>query len=635
MNVKLNKISKDLMEAVKGSADKGTEPYDTSATVVRVDGDTAWVHIDGGVDETPIKKTIDCKSGDNVQIRVGGGDAWITGNETAPPTDDTRVIEVEKETQKVAKGVSEIGKIANNTNQYFWHTESGTDTGAHITEVTREKFLQNPNNSGGNLLARSNGIAVRDGLDELATFGADGTQIGDEDSGHTIMTDRAFILKYGSDNIARLYVSNNESGLVLDATYNSGGEDGNTITMDIHAVSITSVKYDDNTAISNYTLSSDGYTVTVPSRDTSKRVIIDCVSDSPFPHYLFGTYWTGETLGRYSFHQGRKNGAGQFASAMGYGNRARGVSSHAEGESNLITVDGIRSHAEGYNNTISSNDAHAEGDSNTVSGNNAHAEGYGNTVSGQNAHAEGSNNVASGDVSHAGGYKTIAQGDTQTVIGHWNVAQGTSNSWASTDYAFIIGNGSAENSRSNAFAVSWEGMVYPAKSLRVNNTHGVSGIDTNSTARNLVSINSSNTVLVGDTNVATNLRGSTVSINGNTLADYVIDEDTSTTTTGVWHWRKWKSGRAEAWGRWTETSAASTSDGGGYRTSGVTPSNFPTGLFSSTPHVQCSLYAGGVVITPVCLTNPSSTSAGKWAGYRVSTNSNTGTKTYDFYCVSV
>ena len=64
--------------------------------------------------------------------------------------------------------------IADNTNQYFWHTSTGSDTGAHITEKTQEAFLADPANGGGNLLARSNGIAVRDGLTELASFGADG-----------------------------------------------------------------------------------------------------------------------------------------------------------------------------------------------------------------------------------------------------------------------------------------------------------------------------------------------------------------------------------------------------------------------------------------------------------------------------
>jgi hypothetical protein len=78
----------------------GTSPYDTSATVTRVVDDTVYVHIDGGVPETPCQKTIDCKAGDVVKIRISGGRAWIMGNATAPPTDDTRAITAQNTAQK-------------------------------------------------------------------------------------------------------------------------------------------------------------------------------------------------------------------------------------------------------------------------------------------------------------------------------------------------------------------------------------------------------------------------------------------------------------------------------------------------------------------------------------------------------
>lgn len=67
---------------------KKTAPYDTLARVVRVKGETLWVHIPGGIEETPVRKTIDASVGDTVQIRVGGGSAWATGNLSAPPTDN-------------------------------------------------------------------------------------------------------------------------------------------------------------------------------------------------------------------------------------------------------------------------------------------------------------------------------------------------------------------------------------------------------------------------------------------------------------------------------------------------------------------------------------------------------------------
>lgn len=88
-------LVRDFINAVKAE-NKKTSAYDTPATVTRIDGGTAWVHIPGGVDETPIKMTVNAKEGDTVQVRVADGRAWIVGNETAPPTDDAKANEADK-----------------------------------------------------------------------------------------------------------------------------------------------------------------------------------------------------------------------------------------------------------------------------------------------------------------------------------------------------------------------------------------------------------------------------------------------------------------------------------------------------------------------------------------------------------
>ena len=175
---------KDVVKALK-EAEKRTSPYDTEAEVVRTDGETVWVRIPGSDDETPVSRTIEAKEGDTVQVRVSGGTAFLVGNATAPPTDDTVAVQAQEvaegaaeAAERAAQEASEAATIAGNTNQYFWHTEEGTDTGAHITEVPRDEFLADPENGGGNLLARSNGIAVRVGLEELATFGAAVVELG-------------------------------------------------------------------------------------------------------------------------------------------------------------------------------------------------------------------------------------------------------------------------------------------------------------------------------------------------------------------------------------------------------------------------------------------------------------------------
>lgn len=101
----MNGIDK-LAEAIR--TDKSTQPYDTRAEVVRVSGSTAYVHIPGGVAETPVTMTIACKKGDTVQVRVSGGRAWIVGNETAPPTDDAKVKEVEAQTELMKKRLTGV-----------------------------------------------------------------------------------------------------------------------------------------------------------------------------------------------------------------------------------------------------------------------------------------------------------------------------------------------------------------------------------------------------------------------------------------------------------------------------------------------------------------------------------------------
>lgn len=83
---------RSLTKTLRENRDK-TKAYDTRAEVRRVVGNTAYVHIPGGVEETPVALTIGAKKGDTVQIHVGGGRAWITGNLTAPPEDNSKAIE--------------------------------------------------------------------------------------------------------------------------------------------------------------------------------------------------------------------------------------------------------------------------------------------------------------------------------------------------------------------------------------------------------------------------------------------------------------------------------------------------------------------------------------------------------------
>ena len=101
-------FARQILKAIKEFKDKETKSIDTQAQVKRVEGDTLWVHIPGGVDETPVKKTVNAKEGDQVQVRISGGRAWVTGNSTAPPTDDKKAVAA----QLVAEGATDMAKAA-------------------------------------------------------------------------------------------------------------------------------------------------------------------------------------------------------------------------------------------------------------------------------------------------------------------------------------------------------------------------------------------------------------------------------------------------------------------------------------------------------------------------------------------
>lgn len=154
---------------------------------------------------------------------------------------------------------------------------------------------------------------------------------------------------------------------------------------------------------------------------------------------------------------------GQASHAEGWTTIADGNAAHSEGE--LTSAFGIGSHSEGYGvyqmpDTItkdsSKTDILSKWNTKTftlASGNGSHVEGEGNLAIDTAAHAEGYNTIASGIAAHAEGYGTIASKDYQHVQGKYNVED------TNGEYAFVIGNGSSKTSRSNAFAVKWNGDI--------------------------------------------------------------------------------------------------------------------------------------------------------------------------------
>ena len=179
----MNEFVKEIASTMKESK---TKAYDTVAKVLRVDEKTAYVHIDGGADETPAQMAINCKTGDTVKIRVSGGKAWLTGNLTSPPTDDTAANEASKTATKVKKSYENF-KYA--TEENFNSQEEKISEAAKVA-TNFMKYIEGlglvvgdmrGNTLGQNALLDANGMCVRNNNSEIVRFGITDIKIANED----------------------------------------------------------------------------------------------------------------------------------------------------------------------------------------------------------------------------------------------------------------------------------------------------------------------------------------------------------------------------------------------------------------------------------------------------------------------
>lgn len=152
-----------FVKAFQKASRPKTQGYDTQAEVRRVEGGTAWVHIPGGVDETPVKLTIDAKAGDNVQVRVSGGKAFLVGNATAPPTDNTVANEANSKASFASEAIEE-------QQEHFWYD----GLGAHIEGIS--SGYRNDLKSDGMYIVK-NGVTVAKFGTETEIYTTDGTEL--------------------------------------------------------------------------------------------------------------------------------------------------------------------------------------------------------------------------------------------------------------------------------------------------------------------------------------------------------------------------------------------------------------------------------------------------------------------------
>ena len=216
------------------------------------------------------------------------------------------------------------------------------------------------------------------------------------------------------------------------------------------------------------------YTSSNIGQHTLKVVSIPYTFEEVDPRYLLSINDSGRTplpvrgegMDSYIFNLAT-TAKGLAASAFNIGTKADGRWSAAFGE--CCEANGRGSFAEGSYTISGSSSAyatHAEGSKTNAIAHYSHAEGQATTASGTVSHAEGSDTIASGSRSHTEGDYTIANHRAQHVFGQWNVADPSAAAvTARGNYVEIVGNGTADDARSNARTLDWSGNEVLSGSL--------------------------------------------------------------------------------------------------------------------------------------------------------------------------
>lgn len=566
-----SRVAWKLRKVISGGS-RDTPSRTGIATVQRRDADgTVWVRFPGSSIDTPVTGAVvaNVAAGDTISYDLSGGRVSVTGNASDPSAGTSTVRAVRRAAESAAKVASGAQNIADATKQHFW----SDDNGAH---VSTEK--DNPTGDR-NILMNSLGILLRQGSSWLASFsdsavafydglgntaanvvaqfGADGVVIGRSGESHMELDYHSMrMIDRNGTEYFEVEDLRDESGKasIVDTFYG----DGETIVFLLTHRAVDT----------NYTVKIDGVVVTPPnvtvagfgfvvaSDAPAAGTVITAEYETASSHtkaYTLGTRNASYPVGAYSVALGANLAAsgakshaegedakatGTASHAEGYDTLSRGLGSHAEGSNTQAT--GTNSHAEGYDTNATGDSSHAEGSDTQASGGFAHAEGRYSAASGSDSHAEGYYTSAEGGSSHAEGNRTRATGNgshaqnegtiagyaAQTAIGRFNANDAND--------AFEVGNGTSDSARSNAFAVDWDGYLYP-------------------------------------------------------MNEQMPDWVTAQGTDGIWTYRRWHSGVSECWGTYTASIAVDIASAsyGGYRSAQVSAA-WPTATFVAAPTVTAT-----------------------------------------------
>lgn len=320
---------------------------------------------------------------------------------------------------------------AKQTAQHFFTDPDG----AHVTE--------NPSDptTGANALLDSSWLHFRIGTDDVSKFGATGSQIGKDSDAHLVMD--ANSMELYDENGNGYFFAGDKRDLVTgvyQVTDTIILSDYVTDTFQtVYPTSGVSYVVKNGTPLPN----TDWSDVQLPGYETRTVILASMPSlgdmleftydvSDPFIAYGLG----GDARGMGSVAEGTSTASGKYAHAEGVATNAEGIFSHAEGSDTYARAP--NAHAEGYMTTATGSYSHSEGDTTTAWGGASHAEGNRTYAGGHSSHAEGIGTQTTAWGSHAGGKYNVVDSYPGT-------------------YAEIIGNGTADNARSNARTLDFNG----------------------------------------------------------------------------------------------------------------------------------------------------------------------------------
>jgi hypothetical protein len=204
--------------------------------------------------------------------------------------------------------------------------------------------------------------------------------------------------------------------------------------------------------------------------------------------YVDGTQWDKDSIGIYSFATGYGcKSKGDYSIASGYGTSASGyistvmgsntsasgsnstaMGSYTSASGGNSTAMGDVTTASGFNSIAMGNATIAIGENSIATGGYSMASGFSSTAMGQSTEASGSYSTTMGFITNASGESAIAMGYQNksksfagTVLGIYNDSANAASPFSinSGNRIFQIGNGTADNARSNAMTVLQNGNV--------------------------------------------------------------------------------------------------------------------------------------------------------------------------------